>query len=110
MTKGGALQRELAKYTPLCDSVPNAMAMLHEAYGLSKDFPVQQLLCRYHLEVDADGKLYQPHQGVSNQVLYLSTGATDMMQTGTHPSVCLVLVLASLPSNPNPNPHLFIYS
>eukprot|EP01061_Rhynchopus_euleeides_P037870 TRINITY_DN65170_c0_g1_i1.p1 TRINITY_DN65170_c0_g1~~TRINITY_DN65170_c0_g1_i1.p1 ORF type:complete len:760 (+),score=330.77 TRINITY_DN65170_c0_g1_i1:56-2281(+) len=84
---GGSLHRQLAKYVQLSDALPDAMQLLIDSFGLSVNFPINQLLCRYHLEMMPDGTLHQPHQGLSNQILYLSAAATDIVRCGTNPAV-----------------------
>ena len=88
MMAGGALHRQLAKYRTLSDAAPNANKLLVDNFGITPTFPVKQLLCRYHLDMLPDGSLHQPHQGLSNQILYVSSCAADVIMFGTHPSVC----------------------
>eukprot|EP01064_Diplonema_japonicum_P037418 TRINITY_DN8749_c0_g1_i1.p1 TRINITY_DN8749_c0_g1~~TRINITY_DN8749_c0_g1_i1.p1 ORF type:complete len:742 (+),score=162.74 TRINITY_DN8749_c0_g1_i1:48-2273(+) len=78
----GTLQREIARYISLIDALPAVVSRLREFFTLDKDFPVHQLICRYHLEQKSTGELVQPHEGVPNQILFCSKGVSETIRHG----------------------------
>ena len=89
----GDLTHEIARYVPLPVASPPTHQQLLEFYGFRHQFPMNHVLCRFHLQIQKDGSIYQPHPGLPNQLLYCSRGAADIIVNGAAEGVCEYLCL-----------------
>jgi len=83
----GSLSRELARYKLVADGMPEAAAVLKSCYGLHDSFPMDNIFCRYHLELSPEGIEYQPHEGEAHQLLMCARGIGDVIRWTTGPHV-----------------------
>eukprot|EP01060_Flectonema_neradi_P011699 TRINITY_DN18707_c0_g1_i1.p1 TRINITY_DN18707_c0_g1~~TRINITY_DN18707_c0_g1_i1.p1 ORF type:complete len:776 (+),score=151.82 TRINITY_DN18707_c0_g1_i1:268-2328(+) len=75
----GDLTHEIARYVPLPIASPPTHQQILEFYGFRHQFPMEHVLCRFHVQIQKDGSISQPHEGLPNQLLYCSKGAADII-------------------------------
>lgn len=57
-----------------------------DSYGSNiASFPMRQLFCRYHLDLDEDGTVSQPHTGGANQLVFCARAVANLLPAGTGP-------------------------
>jgi len=90
--KSGILARELVRYVPFPDAASASEAPLRETYGMADSygsniagFPLRQLFCRYHIDLDEDGTVSQPHTGGAKQLVFCARAVADLLPAGTGP-------------------------
>eukprot|EP00755_Sulcionema_specki_P028134 Sspe_Gene.89237::Locus_61050_Transcript_1_1_Confidence_1.000_Length_2082::g.89237::m.89237/K15335/NSUN2; tRNA (cytosine34-C5)-methyltransferase len=81
-SSGGTLQREVARYRPFVEAMSGVARELLEAYGM-EGLPADQLMCRFHLELDQEGNEVQLFNE-SNQILYCSKDVAEAITYGVH--------------------------